>query len=198
LTIAAAIFWPLLIVGALFLVINLLAVGGPYLAWKLHGKRSSPACIPFVGPIVLTMWVLDTHRPWWVIPLVWCCDLGTIICLVAAPGLFSQFWQTSAFTRILALHGTQGNQRATLTVHSTGRYHLEKYWKRLPGEQGIIRGGEVGNASETNGSYLLTPDRGGSRKLEPLPDGSFQIADEHLPDQTRHYSIAGWHFLRDR
>jgi hypothetical protein len=186
-----------LILGVFFLALNLLSVGASFLAWKLHGKHSPPAVIPFAGPIVLTMWVVNTHKPWWAIPLVWCCDAGTIVCLIAAPRLFSDWWQTSSYTKILALHGSEGNQRATLTLHSTGRYHLEKYWKRPPGERGCVQGGEVGNSSETNGSYLLQPDWGGSRKLEPLPDGAFQIVDEHLPDQMRHYSIANWHFLKD-
>jgi hypothetical protein len=189
--------WPFLIAGILLLALNLLSVGASFLAWKMHGKHSSPAVIPFGGPIVLTMWVLNTHRPSWAILLVWCCDAGTIACLIAAPKLFSSWWQTSSYTKILALHGSAGNQRATLTIHSTGRYHLEKYWQRPLGERGVVQGGEVGSASETHGSYLLQPDGGGSRKLEPMPDGSFQIADESLPDLTRQYSIANWHFLRD-
>jgi hypothetical protein len=189
--------WPYLIVGAILLALNLLTVGASVMSWELHGKRSSPAFIPFGGPIVLTRWVLSTHRPWWAIPLVWCCDAGTIACLVSVPTVFSCWWQTCSYTKILALHGNEGNQRATLSIHSTGRYHLETYWQRQPGEHGIVRGGELGSASETNGSYLLKPDWGGSRKLEPMPDGSFQIVEERLPDQTRYDSIARWHFRRD-
>jgi hypothetical protein len=189
--------WPVLIVGVILLVLNLLTVGAAVMAWKRHGKHSSPAYIPFGGPIVLTIWVLSTHRPWWAIPLVWCCDAGTIAFLIAAPRLFSDWWRTCSYTKILALHGEEGNQRATLSIHSTGRYHLEKYWQRPPGEHGIVQGGESGSASETNGSYLLKPDWGGSRKLESMPDASFQIVQERLPDLTRYYSIVNWNFRRD-
>ena len=190
--------WVLMIVGAIILALNLLTVGGPLLAWKLRGKRSSPVCIPFAGPIVLTTWVVTTHRPWWAIPLVWCCDLGTIICLVAVPTLFKYWWQTCSFTQTLALRGEAGGQRATLSVHSTGRYHLEKWGNQRPGQRGRWRGGELGSASGADGAYLLKPDRGGSRKLEPAPDGSFQIVAEQLPDPSRNFSIADWRFRRNR
>lgn len=189
--------WAVGVTSAIFCVLNLFMVGGPILATRLHGKYSSPACLPFAGPFLLTLWVRATHRPWWAIPLVWCCDAGTILVLVSIPVLASHWWKTSSHTQILGLHATIGKQRATLTIHSTGRYHLEKYWNREPGEPGAVRAGQLGNVSELNGSYLLKPDYGGSKKLELQADGSFQIVEEQLTEMTRNLALADWHFERD-
>ena len=45
---------PVLIVGAVFILFNLLTVVGPFVIGKRHGRHSSPACISFAGPILLT------------------------------------------------------------------------------------------------------------------------------------------------
>jgi len=188
----------IVITGAIFIAFNLFAVGGPLLAWKLYGKRSSPACLPFAGPFLLTMWALHTHKPWWVIPLVWVGDAGTVLVVVSLPKLFSSMWQTSSSTSLLDLRASDGSQTATLSIHSTGRYHLEKWGRWRPGPRGTWRGGELGNFSEANGSYLLQGDWGAKRKLEALPDGSFEIVEETLPDKMGRYSVAHWRFQRER
>ena len=185
------------ITGAIFCVLNLFMVGGPILATKLRGKYSSPACIPFAGPFLLTLWVLSTHKPWWAIPLVWCCDAGSILVFVSIPVLISHWWKTSSHTRILGLHARVGNQQATLTIHSTGRYHLEMYWEKRPWPSGNTRWGQLGNVSEVNGSYVLKPDYGGSKKLELQPDGSFLVMEEQLSETDRLSSIVNWRFERD-
>ncbi|HVH72436.1 MAG TPA: hypothetical protein VNB49_15185, partial [Candidatus Dormibacteraeota bacterium] len=87
-------------------------VGGPILGTKLRGKYSSPACIPFGGPFLLTLWVRATHKPWWAIPLVWCCDAGTILVLVSIPVEISLYRKTSSHTKILGLDRNAGDRRA--------------------------------------------------------------------------------------
>ena len=75
---AAAHNLGLFIVGAFFPALSWLTGVASYLSWRLHEKHSSPVFVPFVGPIVLTWWVLSAHKPLWAIPLIWLCDLGTI------------------------------------------------------------------------------------------------------------------------
>jgi hypothetical protein len=186
------------ITGAILCVLNLFMVGGPILASKLRGKHSSPACIPFGGPLLLTLWARATHKPWWAIPLVWCCDAGTILVLVSIPMLISHCRKTSSHTKILGLHASDGNRHVTLTIHSTGRYRLQMCWEKRPWPSGNATWGHLGDVSEVNGSYLLKPDYGGSKNLELQSDGSFQVVEEQLSEPTRAYSIANWHFERDK
>ena len=91
------LFWPVGITGAIFCILNLFMVGAPILS-TLRGKYSSPVCIPFAGASLLTLWALGTHKPWWVIPLVWCCDAGTVLVLVSIPLLIRHSWKTSSYT----------------------------------------------------------------------------------------------------
>jgi hypothetical protein len=189
-----AVGWAFFVVGAFFPAFSLLTCAASFLSWRRHKKYSSPAFVPFVGPIVLSIWVFSAHKPLRALPLVWLCDVGTIAFLWASPRLISDLWQTSSFTRVAVFEGTQGMQSAVISIHSTGRYLLEKKWRRQPGEGGISAMGEVGDASEDKGSHLLKADNGWSRTLQPAPDGLLQCVEDQLPKDYRSHSIADWRF----
>lgn len=195
---AAAHNFALLIVGAFFPALSLYSGVGSFLAWRLHKKHSSPAFVPFVGPIVLSKWVLSAHKPLWVLPLVWLSDLGTIAFLWVLPRLISEAQKTSASTRVAVFEGTEGAQSAVISIHSTGRYLLEKKGrlekKQRPGKFLAWELGELGDAAEDKGTYLLKADHGWSRTLQPAPEGFLHCLEDQLPEHARSHSIANWRF----
>jgi hypothetical protein len=189
-----AVGWTFFVVGAFFPVLSLITGIGSFLSRRRHKKYSSPAFVPFVGPVVLSMWVVSAHKPLWAIPLVWVCDVGTMAFLWVSPRLFSDLWQTSFFTRVAAFEGTEGLQSAVISIHSSGRYLLEKKWRRQPGDLGVSASREVGNVSKHEGTYLLKADNGWSRTLRPAPEGFLQCVEDQLPTEWRSRSIADWRF----
>lgn len=184
-----------LVTGLLFPVISLLTGICAWIdRWK-RNKYSSPVFIPFIGPIFLTTWVVLSHHPWWLVPLVWVGDIGTMAFLLLSPKLISQWWDTCSYTRVLSFHGTYENQSARITFHSTGRYLLHKDWRRSPNECGIVSLGELGVYSQTQEAFEMKADQGWLRHLSPLPDGHFQVfEDRELAEKHPDYSLFGWLF----
>jgi len=197
---AAAHNLALLIVGLLFPALSWLTGVASYVDWRRHKKHSSPAFVPFAGPIVLTKWVLSAHKPLWVIPLVWLCDLGTIGFFWSLPGLIRAGRQTSPSTRVAVFENSEGMQTTVISIHSTGRYLLERKGrlerKRRPGRFITWEMGELGNVSEDRGTYLLQADHGWSRTLQPAPGGLFQCVEHPTAEKHPHHSLAGWRFQR--
>jgi hypothetical protein len=188
-----------LVSGLLFPLLSILT-GIAVLIDRWRGKKhSSPVFIPFIGPALLTAWVMLSHYPLWLIPIVWVGDIGTVAFLIISPKLLSQWWDTCSHTRVLCLHGVNGNQSAELSFHSTGRYHLRKKWQRPPNECGIVSLGELGTFTRTPDAFEMKADHGCSRQLSPVSEGRFQVrAEAELADAYRDYSIVGWEFDQRR
>ena len=85
----------LLIAGLLFPMISLLSGAGSLLHQWRHKSYASPVFIPFVGPLLLTIWVISAHKPLGLIALAWVCDIGTVAFLAAGPRLVKDWWHTS-------------------------------------------------------------------------------------------------------
>jgi hypothetical protein len=167
-----------LFTGLVFPVIALLTgIAAGIDRWK-RNKHSSPVFIPFIGPVFLTTWVVLSHHPWWLIPLVWLGDIGTVNVILLSPKLISQWWDTCSHTRILSLHGAKGNQSAKLTFHATGRYLLRKEWRRPPDECGIVSLGELGDFTQTQEAFQMKADQGWVRRLNPLAESRFQVQED--------------------
>ena len=126
------------------------------------------------------------------IAIVWFADLGTLAFLVASPRLFRDWWHTSSFTRVLALNGSKDNQRALITIHSTGHYLLKKAWSP-PGQTGIVGLGEPGTFTKVDDRYELTSHFGLRRVLWKTDEGTFHVQEEELPkEEHRNHSLSGW------
>lgn len=183
----------LLIAGLIFPVISLLSRIGTLVHQWRHKKYSSPVFIPFIGPFLLTSWVICAHKPLWIIGLVWVSDIGTLAFLAVSSRLIREWWRTSTFTRTLTLHGTQDNQRATITFHSTGHYLLKKSWSRPPGQLGIIALGEPGTFNQSENQYALTSHVGLRRVLRETDERAYRVEEQDRPrEELRDYSLSGW------
>lgn len=185
----------LLILGLLFLVLSLLTTIISYYDWFKHNKHTSPFYVPFVGPVLLAIWIFGTHKPLWLIPIVLVCDIGTDAFIIATPRLFMDWWNTCSFTRILNLHGSAGIQTATLTFHSTGRYYLSKEWHRSSPEPGPISVGDIGSFARKGDIIEMKSDWGWLRKIRLVSDGRFAVIEEvDVREKEPDYSIANWTF----
>jgi hypothetical protein len=187
-----------LITGLLFPLISLLTgIAALMDRWK-RKKNSSPVFIPFIGPVLLTTWVVLSHYPWWVIPIVWMGDIGTVGFLMLSPKIISEWWDTCSYTRVLSLHGAKDNQTAQLSFHSTGRYLMRKQWLRPPKECGIVSLGEPGGFTQMEEAFEMKADQGWQRRLTAVSEGRFQVTEDEEVDQEHpSYSIAGWVFEQD-
>ena len=134
----------LLIAGLIFPTVSLLTCIASLITRWRHGRYASPVFIPFVGPALLTCWVLMAGHLRWLIPVVWLLDVGTVAFLFVLPRLTLEWWQLSAFTRLMTLHGAHGIEKVILTLHRGGRYFLRRSWNRAQGELGIVDLGETG------------------------------------------------------
>lgn len=181
-----------LIGGLFFPVLSLLTCVMSYLDRWRYNKHSSPVFIPFIGPFLLTCWVLGTNKPCCLVPVVWIGDIGTMAFIWACPRFIGEWWQTSSFTRILTLRGREGNQRVVITLHSSGHYLLKKSWKRPPGEIGITSFGEPGTYVCKEDNYELTAHYGLHRILRKIDESTYRIEDESRKDEPSDYSLNGW------
>jgi hypothetical protein len=182
-----------LVVGLLFPVISVLTGIASLIDRWWHKKHSSPVFIPLIGPAFLTAWVVLSQYPSWLIPVVWVGDIGTMAFLAISPKLISEWWDTCSYTRILNLHGTNQNQSAQLSFHSTGRYLLRKKWQRPPDELGIVSLGELGSFKQTQDIMEMKADQGWSRQITPVSEGRFRVReDDEVAKEHRDYSVADW------
>lgn len=185
----------LLVLGLLFPVISCLSTIISLIdRWK-HKKHSSPLYIPFIGPVLLTIWIISSHSHLWLVLIAWICDIGTIAFMIASPRLILDWWNTCSFTRILNLHSSYGIQRAKLSFHSTGRYFLHKEWHHPPGEYGTISVGDGGHFVRKGDVIEMTSDWGWSRKIHLISDNCFKVIEEiNVRDKNPDYSISNWTF----
>ena len=183
----------LLIAGLIFPTLSLLTcIASLVTRWR-HDRYASPVFIPFVGPALLTCWVLMAGHSRWLIPVVWLLDLGTVAFLFVLPRLTIEWWQLSAFTRLMTLHGAHGIEKVILTLHRGGRYFMRKSWNRAQGELGIIDLGETGTFIDDGEVVELTSHCGQNRRLQRVDLNTYEVSesDDSRPEMRDH-SLHGW------
>ena len=184
-----------LVLGILFPAISFLTSIASLYEWWKHKKHSSPIYIPFIGPILLTFWVIGSDKHLWLIPIVWVCDVGTVAFIIVIPRLVSDWWNTCSFTRILNLHSSSGIQTAQLSFHTTGYYFLQKKWHHPSGEYGTISVGDIGTFTRTGDIIEMKSTWGWSRTIRLISDGYYLVSVEvNVKDKSPDYSIINWTF----
>lgn len=174
----------------------------PGTGWR---EGPSPIFIPIFGPLFLTFAIHLNGWPWWLIPFAWMTDLGTLVLLWLLPKTLREEWKTSRFTRVLRLSGSEGNARAVLTFHTSGKYLLQKRWTRPKGEEGIIEMGELGTYTEAEDGFTLISNehvdrsvvREGTvfkieRKLVRTGEGYSVDQESDLPERRSHNTLRNW------
>jgi hypothetical protein len=173
----------LVVAGVIFPALSwMTAASALWTSWRTN-RHSSPIFIPFVGPLLLTCYILVEGRSRWMVPAVWALDIGTLAFLWVLPRLAMELWNTSSFTRIMTLRGTSGIQNAVITLHTTGHYMLKKSWDRQEGESGIARLGEPGTFCADGDAFELVSHSGLRRRLVRADDQSF-LVEEHQGGQA--------------
>lgn len=178
------------------------------LCWR-RGKgwsgSPSPIFVPFLGPVSLTLAINWNGWPWWLIPIAWMTDLGTLVVLWYLPAIVREEWKISRFTCVLRLKGRVYNAQAVLTLHTSGRYLLQKSWERKKGEEGIIGMGELGTYNEAEDGFTLQSDeqvdrsvvREGivfriDRKLTRA-GGDYKVEEEtDIPERWSYHTLRNW------
>ena len=183
----------LLIAGLSFPILSLLTcIASLVTRWR-HDRCASPVFIPFVGPVLLTCWILMDAHSRWLIPVVWLLDLGTVAFLFVLPRLTVEWWHLSAFTRLMTLHGAHGIEKVILTLHRGGRYVVRKSWNRAKGDLGIAGLRETGTFTDDGEVIALASHCGLSRRLQRIDLNTYDVSE---PDdnrlELRDYSLDGW------
>ncbi|ATQ74220.1 hypothetical protein CR152_06680 [Massilia violaceinigra] len=181
----------LLVAGCLFPLISWLTLLLSYIVAR-GGRSSSGIYIPFVGPALLSIWLVRVDAPHWTLPLPWIADIGTVFFLVWLPRLAREIWQTSRFTRLYKLTGSDGNESVVISFHRGGNYLLQKHWYRPAGEPGMIAIGEPGTFSSQQGIVSLCSHTGRQRYL--VPEGAVHaVTDAGESDELQ---LQGWRLLK--
>ncbi|MDD3001232.1 MAG: hypothetical protein PHF29_05715 [Candidatus Riflebacteria bacterium] len=182
----------LLIAGLVFPLISWLTFIGCTLQAAITKKYSSGVYIPFIGPILLDCWILSAgYSPWYLL-IPWVADIGTIIFLMAAPGIIKEIWSISRFTMLFKLLSVKENITVEISFHRNGIYLLEKKWDRPKNEIGITIASEGGKYVTEQDDLLLQSHTGRVRRL--LWDGQNYICEDEGP--ANDYEIAAWVFQR--
>ncbi len=183
----------LLTAGLIFPTVSLLTCIASLITRWRHDRYASPVFIPFVGPALLTCWVLMAGHSRWLIPVVWLLDLGTVAFLFVLPRLTLEWWQLSAVTRLMTLHGAQGIEKVILTLHRGGRYFVRKSWNRAQGELGILDLGETGTFIDDGEVIALTSHFGLNRRLERIDLSTYDVSEPaDIDPELRDHSLHGW------
>lgn len=183
----------LLIAGLIFPTLSFLTCFASLVTRWRHDRYASPVFIPFVGPALLTCWVLMAGHSRWLIPVVWLLDLGTAAFLCVLPRLTIEWWQLSAFTRLMTLHGAHGNEKVIATLHRGGRYFLRKSWNRAQGELGIVDLGETGTFIDDGEVVEFTSHCGQNRRLQRVDLNTYDVSEsDDSRAELRDNSLHGW------
>lgn len=160
--------------------------------WR-KGRSSSVVFIPFVGPILLTWWISIEGHSLWMISVVWVLDIGTMCFIAMMPRMIKESWESSKYTRILTLHGVNGNQDVVIEFQQNGKYALRKTWDKHEGEYGTSSLGEPGTFSIDGDTINMVSHLGQVRTLAKSHEGTFLVEDNILkrPDLHR-YCIDKW------
>ncbi|QTD43769.1 hypothetical protein [Ottowia testudinis] len=185
---------PLLLFAALiFPFISWATLLGSYwTARQRKGQGSSCVFVPFIGPLLLNVYLSGRGFHGAIHLLPWIADAGTVMVACAMPRLVRNEWRTSRFTRLFTLKATGGAMQAKITFHTHGHYALTKQWQRRAGETGIISLGEVGTYVQRADGLLLISDQGPERFLR-LQGATYRAHDS---DSVESHQLHGLVFAR--
>ena len=178
----------LLILGLVFPMLSWLTLVVGSIQARSTGKSSSGVYIPFIGPILIDIWLLGVGAPSWSLIIPWIVDIGTLFFLWVLPQMVVDGWRTSRFTRTFLFVGVQGNQTVEISLHKGGRYVLKKQWQRPPNECGITGLGEPGTFQQDGDQFTLTSHTGWTRVIRRQA-GEFFVADSEAEGD---YQLDGW------
>lgn len=178
----------LLIAGLIFPAISWLSFLASGIQYLLAKKTSSGVYIPFIGPLLIDIWIIAVDAPIWTLVIPWIADIGTVFFLFAMPRLIVNAWQTSQFTRIFLLVGMRANQAVEISFHKGGHYVLKKNWNRPTGEMGVVALSEPGSFEEVEESIVLTSHTGAMRHVR-RHDGEYLVSDTEAGED---YNLDGW------
>ncbi len=184
----------LLVAGLFFPVISWVTVVlSVFSRWK-SDRHASPIFIPLIGPLLLTCWIFGENYSYWLIPVVWMSDIGTVAFIAVLPWLIGEYWNTSRFTCLMTLRGATGIEKAVITLHSTGHYHLEKSWDRAQNESGISSLGESGKFTRDGNDLELQAHDGLRRRLVYTDAATYRVEEYgETQDDSKAQSLQGWH-----
>ena len=178
----------LLIIGLIFPLLSWLTLVTGAIQARSTGRGSSGVYIPFIGPILIDIWLLGVGAPPWALIIPWIADIGTVFFLWVLPQMVVDAWRTSRFTRTFLFVGIQGNQTVEISLHKGGQYVLKKQWQRPQNECGITGLGEPGTFEQDGDQFTLTSHTGWTRVIRREADG-FLIADH---ESEGDYQVDGW------
>lgn len=178
----------ILFVGLLFPLLGWLTFALSRIQYARTGRASSGIYIPFIGPILIDIWLFAIAAPTWTLLIPWIADIGTIAFVYMTPRLLHEFWRTSCFTRIAVLEGMMSNMHVRVSLHRNAHYLLEKRWSRPPNETGILKFSEIGTYRDEGSTITLTSSVGAIRRLQKqCNDYVAEDTELHGPGQ-----INGW------
>jgi hypothetical protein len=148
------------------------------------GRHSSGVYVPFVGPVLLDLWLAGTAAPGWSLILPWLFDIGTLFFLAWLPYACRGWWETSRYTRVFTLDGAQGIQTAEFSFHKGGNYYLWIRWQRAPGELGLVALGEHGTYVQRDRQLELLSHTGRERVLVATGD-AYLVSDPGPQDNSQ-------------
>jgi hypothetical protein len=192
-----------LAIGLLFPAISWLTLIAGYLHYQWYGRSSSGVYVPFVGPVLLDLWLLARGEPGWALVVPWLADLGTLFFLVALPRLARDAWQTSRFTRLLLLSGEHSDARVELSLHRGGHYVLRKHWNPeapLHAATGYRPASmsEPGLCEEVPGGWRLTSHAGRVRLLLRGEGPGYAVRDRAVASRDEDFHNINGCLLRSR
>ena len=144
----------LLVAGLIFPVLSLLTLLLSRRTQQRTGNNSSAILIPFIGPVLLTIWLRQSAWPTVLVPVVWLTDPGTLCFLILLPRLAAEWWRTSRFTRLLTFCGRNDALTVTLSLHRAGHYRLQQHWSP-PAANGMVMSSETGRWVQDSATLLL-------------------------------------------
>ena len=178
----------LLVLGLIFPLLSWFTfIGGAIQHWRTK-KSCSGIYIPFIGPILIDIWIVAVGSPVWTLIVPWVLDIGTLFFIWVLPRLIADAWQTSRFTRTFLFVGSKGNQTVEISLHRGGRYVLKKQWQRPSNECSITALGKPGTFKVNGEEFILTSHLGW-RRIIRKQDDEFLIRDA---ESEGDYRLDGW------
>ena len=184
----------LLTLGLLFPAVSWITLLASSIQQLTRGLSSSGVYIPFIGPVLLDIWLVLLGAPTWTLSIPWIADIGTVLFLWVFPRLVSDIWSTSRFTRTFLFVGTMGSQIVEISMHNGGRYVMTRKWNRPMNELGVTALNEPGTFESHDDEITLTSHTGWVRQLSKRGD-EITVADSEAEGD---YQIDGWTLYNQR
>ncbi len=172
-------------IGAILSVCNWLCL----LSSLIRRRAVSPV---FPVPSLLTalgLALADSTRPYWLVGLL--TDYTLFSLLAAIPGLMSEVWRFSPFTRQELLVAEEGPRHFTLSLHRDGYFVLRgRFQPGVPCDEhgSFVKSfGAPGRWEKTSDGHLRLWSYRGDRELVLRPlEADYVAREAHYPDNVRH------------